>query len=387
MPIQHVKSEYLIPRGKVYFAPFDANEQLTGEFPLGNCPGLSLTINTEKTDHFSSETGLRQKDGSWVIQVDRTGTLQCDNFSPSNAALWLSGTLQKKTQAATPVTGELRTVIQGRQYQLGATAANPLGVRNVTAITVKNSAGTTPYVAGTDYNVDPETGRVQIIEGGGIATGSEVQFGYTPVAAAFESVKSGGKSELQGALRVVAAIVVDAAAEDAGEYDAQVDADDDAEAAARAVGDDAREDFSRLRLKLSCARGVGDAWNVSLSNLASSDLHRSIVAGGVSMDTPAGRTPPLPSRVLNTCPVHDQAGPEDDEALDAIGGLAPPHRLNVFTATLAPCTFGAALTAPHDIDLVRLNSAQNVQRGFAYFIKFERLDDCFDFLHSGFLLA
>lgn len=203
MPIQHVKSEYLIPRGKVYFDPFDANEQLTGEFPLGNCPGLSLTINTEKTDHFSSETGLRQKDGSWVIQVDRTGTLQCDNFSPSNAALWLSGTLQKKTQAATPVTGEKRTVIQGRQYQLGATSANPLGVRNVTAITVKNSGGTTAYVAGTDYNVDTETGRVQIIEGGGIASGSEVQFGYTPVAASFESVKSGGKSELKGALRVV----------------------------------------------------------------------------------------------------------------------------------------------------------------------------------------
>jgi hypothetical protein len=58
-------------------------------------------------------------------------------------------------------------------------------------------------VAGTDYNVDTETGRVQIIEGGGIASGSEVQFGYTPVAASFESVKSGGKSELQGALRVV----------------------------------------------------------------------------------------------------------------------------------------------------------------------------------------
>jgi hypothetical protein len=48
--------------------------------------------------------------------------------------------------------------------------------------------------------------------------------------------------DAQGALRVVAAIVVDAAAEDAGEYDAQVDADDDAEAAARAVGDDALDD-------------------------------------------------------------------------------------------------------------------------------------------------
>lgn len=202
MPIQHVKNEYLIPRGRVYFDPFDANEQLTGEIALGNCPGITLSISTEKSDHFSSETGLRQKDGSWVIQVDRTGTVNCDNFSPSNAALWLSGTLEKKTQAATPVTGELRNVIPGRQYQLGATAANPLGVRNVSVVTVKDEAGTATYVAGTDYNLDLETGRVQIIEGGAIVAG-KVQFGYTPVAASFDSVKSGGKSELQGALRVV----------------------------------------------------------------------------------------------------------------------------------------------------------------------------------------
>lgn len=203
MAIQHVKNEYLIPRGRVYFDPFNASEELTGEIPLGNCPGIKLSIETDKSDHFSSETGLQQKDGSWVIRVDRTGTLTCDNFSPSNAALWLSGTLEKKNQVATPVTGEMRTVIQGRQYQLGATAANPLGVRNVTGITVKNQGGTTTYVAGEDYNVDPETGRVQIIEGGDITSDSVVQFGYTPVAAAFERVKSGGKSELSGALRVV----------------------------------------------------------------------------------------------------------------------------------------------------------------------------------------
>lgn len=93
-------------------------------------------------------------------------------------------------------------MLPGRQYQLGATAANPLGVRNVSAVTVKNEAGTTTYAAGTDYNVDLETGRVQILEGGTIVAG-KVQFGYTPVAATFESVKSGGKAELTGALRVV----------------------------------------------------------------------------------------------------------------------------------------------------------------------------------------
>lgn len=202
MPIQHVENEYLISRGRVYFDPFDDSEQLTGEIPLGNCPGATITISTEKAEHFSSETGLRQKDMSIVTQVDRTGKLTCDNFSPSNAALWLSGIREAKTQAATPVTGEARAVVPGRQYQLGATTANPLGVRNVTAVTVKNSAETTTYVAGTDYNVDLETGRVQIIEGGAIVAGN-VKFGYTPVAASFDAVKSGGKSELQGALRIV----------------------------------------------------------------------------------------------------------------------------------------------------------------------------------------
>lgn len=203
MPIQHVKNEYLIPRGRVYFDPYDANEQLTGEIALGNCPGVNISISTEKKDHFSSETGLRQKDASWLLQVDRTGKLSCDNFSPANAALWLSGTVERKTQAATPVTGELRDVLPGRQYQLGATSANPLGVRNVTAVTITNEGGTTTYVAGTDYNVDTETGRVQIIQGGAITAKTKVKFGYTPVAASFDSVKSGGKAELTGALRVV----------------------------------------------------------------------------------------------------------------------------------------------------------------------------------------
>ncbi|XXQ55619.1 hypothetical protein ACA040_004337 [Xenophilus aerolatus] len=204
MSIQHVEDQYLISRGDVYFDPFDDAGNLTGEIELGNCPGVTITIATEKAEHFSSRTGLRQKDMSIVVQVDRTGKLTCDNFSPANAALWLSGLHEKKSQANTPVTGEVREVMPGRLYQLGATPANPLGVRNVTAVSVKNDDGTTTYQAGTDYNVDLETGRVQIIEGGAIAAG-EVQFGYTPAAGTFDAVKSGGKSELQGALRVVSA--------------------------------------------------------------------------------------------------------------------------------------------------------------------------------------
>lgn len=205
MPIIHLTNDYVIPRGRALFDPYDANEELTGEIPFGNCPDVNISIESDKQDHYSSEEGMQEKDGSWPVRVTRSGSLVCDNFSPANAALWLSGAHQKKSQAADPVTGEMRTVIPGRQYQLGATAINPVGVRNVTGVTVKNESGTTTYIAGQDYNLDLETGRVQIIEaadGGSIAAGV-VQFGYTPVAASFDSLQSGAKTELVGALRIV----------------------------------------------------------------------------------------------------------------------------------------------------------------------------------------
>lgn len=202
MALVHEEQKYTIPRGRAYFDPEDANGALTGEIAFGNCPELTVTISTEKAEHFSSMTGLREKDASVVVQVDRTGTLACDNMTGANFALWMSGTRTVVSQVATPVTGELRSVLPGRFYQVGATAANPLGVRNVTAITVKNEDGTTTYDAGDDYNIDLETGRVQIVEGGAI-TASIVQFGYTPVASTFERVKTGSATEIRGALRIV----------------------------------------------------------------------------------------------------------------------------------------------------------------------------------------
>lgn len=204
MALIHEEQKYTIPRGRAYFDPEDANGALTGEIEFGNCPSVTVTIATEKAEHYSSTTGLKEKDASVVIQINRTGKLTCDNISADNFSLWLSGTRTTTTQTATPVTGELHTVQPGRFYQVGATAANPLGVRNVSAITVKNEAGTTTYTAGADYNVDLATGRVQIMAGGAITASTVVQFGYTPVAATFDRVTTGSASEIRGALRIVA---------------------------------------------------------------------------------------------------------------------------------------------------------------------------------------
>lgn len=202
MPVTYKKNDYLIARGRVFFDPFDASENRTGEIYLGNCPSVTINIETEEAEHYSSESGMREKDGSWVVEVKRSGSLRCDNFSPANSALWLSGTHTTKTQSDTPVTDEVISVIPGRYYQLGATALNPLGVRNVGSVVVKNSSGETTYTAGEDYNVDTETGRIQILEDGDIEAG-DIKVSYTPVAGVYESVKSGADSKLYGALRIV----------------------------------------------------------------------------------------------------------------------------------------------------------------------------------------
>lgn len=204
--IVHTTNEYQIPRGRVLFDPIDSNTGLlTGEAELGNCPGFTVSIETEKADHFSSETGLRQKDASVTIEVTRTATITCDNVSPENLARFLSGTLETVTQDSGAVTGEEIKVLKGRHYQLGRTGANPAGVRNITAVTVTDNAATpTPYTVDVDYALDLALGRLQILPGGAIADGEIVKVNYTKPAETWKRIKTGAATELAGAIRVLA---------------------------------------------------------------------------------------------------------------------------------------------------------------------------------------
>ena len=78
MALIHTSNEYQIPRGRLYWDPRNALDALTGEEEFGNCPSFSISIETEKLEHFSSQTGLREKDDSRVVQVNRTATVTCD---------------------------------------------------------------------------------------------------------------------------------------------------------------------------------------------------------------------------------------------------------------------------------------------------------------------
>lgn len=262
MALTFEENEYVIPRGKVYFDPWDTSDATTGERYIGNCPGVTINISSQKSDHYNSEGGLREKDASVLIQVDRAGTLNCDNMSLENLQLFLSGTQETVSQTSTPVSNEALTVITGRYYQLGQSTSNPAGARGISSVVVEaaasawtaatayaagaivkpttgsglhyyrctvagtshasteptwptngstvtdgaatwEDAGTLLMVAGTDYNTDLDLGRLQILATVG-AVATPIVVDYSRPAKTWEQVKTGSTGELYGALRIVA---------------------------------------------------------------------------------------------------------------------------------------------------------------------------------------
>jgi hypothetical protein len=128
---------YIFGRGVGYFAPFDANGRPMGERDLGNLPGLSLNVTTEKAEHFSSRSGIAKKDRSVVVSVAFNGTLEFEDFSAENAALFLGGSATTITQSSSPVANErIYNLEPQREYQLGASSSNPTGVRGVGSVAV-----------------------------------------------------------------------------------------------------------------------------------------------------------------------------------------------------------------------------------------------------------
>lgn len=199
---------YTLGRGELHFARFKTGTQTpAGEHYFGNTPEFSMSISSENLDHFSSDRGIREKDDSVLLQTDRTGSFTTDSIQPENIALFFFGT--KEIVATVAAASQVQViaaadVVQGQGYQLGTSAANPAGVNKVSTVVVKNT--TTPatvYVLNTDYSVDLANGRVTLIEGGAIATGTGITVDYAIAASSRERVVSGSQP-IEGTLRYIA---------------------------------------------------------------------------------------------------------------------------------------------------------------------------------------
>lgn len=205
---------YTLPRGRLYFAPFVAGTQNpSGERFIGNVPELNLTFETEDLDHYASTGGIRQKDDSVVLEVNRSGNLVTDDIQPENVAIVFLGSASSLTVVGATITDEEVVVVdKDRFYQLGMSPSNPSGHVGLAVHTVgppainmivTNSTGMTTYDEGDDYTVDMDQGRIYIPVGSDILAGQTIKVTYKTRDSTRKRIVSGGTT-VEGALRFIA---------------------------------------------------------------------------------------------------------------------------------------------------------------------------------------
>lgn len=194
----------VLGRGKVSFAKFAPGTlvRAASERYFGNTTVFNLTSEANNLDHYSSEEGLRTKDASVTLEVNRTGTLTTDNNSSKNVADFLLADLSTLTiGSATAVAESFVDVKAGEFLQLGISTLRPAGTRKVTNVVVEKGVAT--LVAGTDYRVDPALARIELIAGGAVVDGDDIDVTFDQTATTVEQIISSTNGAIEGALRFI----------------------------------------------------------------------------------------------------------------------------------------------------------------------------------------
>jgi hypothetical protein len=193
--------QYTLGRGRVYFDVFTASTTTpTGERYLGNTPSFNLTTASENLDHFDADEGIKTKDKSVTLSLNRTGAFVTDNIDPDNVALFFLGASAVPVQAAaTAATSVIAHALGDRWYQMGVTVGNPSGVREISSVAIATATVV------TDYTVDASLGRIYIVPGGVLDGDLAVTVTYNVAAKSRKQIITSGSASVEGALRFVAA--------------------------------------------------------------------------------------------------------------------------------------------------------------------------------------
>lgn len=194
-----------IGKGELWFAPFKTGTQTPdGFYFVGNCPEITLNREADLLPHFDSTKGFRRKDEEITIESRMTGSIVCDDVRPQTAALFLMG--QEVTLTVASATGLTTTIVgarKGRTYQVGETASQPSGARQIASVVVHLTATpATVYVLGTDYTVDLDLGLVTILPGGSITENANLDIDYNQAVHTRQQVIA-SDNEAQGAMKYI----------------------------------------------------------------------------------------------------------------------------------------------------------------------------------------
>jgi hypothetical protein len=195
------QKNYTLGRGRLFFQKFDDNgNPVGGQRYIGNTPEIALTSESESLDHFDSDAGVKEKDKSVLLSLNRTGSFVTDQISPANLALFFLGTESITSVAAvTDATHAITDVVTGQRYQIGANPSAPAGVRNVSGVTVVK--GATPLILNTDYTLDAASGGITFLDSSAtVNDGDDLTVTYDLVASENNTIVTGASASINGSL-------------------------------------------------------------------------------------------------------------------------------------------------------------------------------------------
>lgn len=163
------KKRTFIGKGPIYLEEVGGTMGLT---PFGNCSSLELTFeeDSKAMDNFMAIGGGKYDEIKRVSNM--AGSLVGHDLTPENLALSTRG-------STTAMTSE---VITDEVHIAAKDAFVPFSkMPDASAlITVKNAAGDTTYIQGTDYLLG--NSGIRILQGGSITDGSQIKASYTSLA-------------------------------------------------------------------------------------------------------------------------------------------------------------------------------------------------------------
>lgn len=199
-----VKTNHVLGRGKLYFAK-RVNGILEGERYIASTDAFSFDVSSDTLDKYSMEEGITSKTESALLKVERSGSFVTSSIDRENIEMFVLGDSEIAAFAGGAVSEEpIASATQNRSYQLGQSAANATGARSISGVVVKNLSPATTFILGADYEVDLVRGRISIVDGGNIASGTDIVVDYVEAAHTREQIKSRSDIKLDGAFRFLA---------------------------------------------------------------------------------------------------------------------------------------------------------------------------------------
>lgn len=152
---------------EIYIDVLTATGVATGLQLKGNCPGLSIKTDSERKELIGTNaSNLGQVIAAVTIPKPTSMSFSLNKVDQDMFAMAFFGTNTTFSQAAGELTDSPVVTIADRFVETGKL--------KISSVVVKNTAGTTTYTEGTDYQINARLGMIQALSTGAIAPGESV---------------------------------------------------------------------------------------------------------------------------------------------------------------------------------------------------------------------